>query len=155
MCRSCFIALSRPGPNPGPGLEQLHEDERSALSNIDRLRGWSGVFAKSLLLAPFFLWARDSETGAAALQGVIGGDMVTWMLLSLLEWPQRGFQVRLGAIFQIVLLVIFWNRGSLLDVSANANSTSVTAMAFLGVVLLKATAWGAQHSVESSGLSAG
>jgi len=112
-----------------------------------------GLAIKTALFVPFFVWARHSDTGAAALRGAVAADVFSWIVFSFLEWPFRRFRVTVGAAFEMLLVVLYWNRGGLFDITARSmESTAFSALFFFGVLFLKSGAWAGEQALEISGV---
>jgi hypothetical protein len=111
-----------------------------------------GVVFRTLLFLPLFVWARASETGAGALKGAVGGDLFAWAVLSLLLWPFRRAQVGAGAIVELALVGLYLQREALFEISADVETTAVSAGFFFGVLLLKTGIWAADHILEVTGV---
>jgi hypothetical protein len=142
---------SRPaGADTGPWAEA---DDLQDLLRRTVLATVLGLAAKVALFVPFFLWARSSELGAAALRGAVAADVFTWLVLSALEWPMRRFRVTAGAVFEVVLVLCYWNRGEVFDIiSPSVERTAFAALFFFGVVFAKAAVWAAEHALAISGV---
>lgn len=113
---------------------------------------FGGLALKTLVFVPFFVWARHSDLGAAALRGLVGADVLAWLLFGLLEWPFRRFQVTAGGVFELVLIVLYLNRGPLFEITSNMESTALSALFFFGFLTLKAGIWSAEHILEVTGV---
>lgn len=48
---------------------------------------YAGLLLKATFYLLMFLWARNTESGAAALQGVVYAELATWVVFVLLEAP--------------------------------------------------------------------
>ena len=123
-----------------------------AVERFELMLAWTGLAIKTLVFVGLFVWAGRSTTGAAALQGVVAAEVFTWFFFRILEWRFRGVQAQVGLIYQVMLMVMFWNRSSFFDIHQDAESIAASAGFFLLVVLIKAVAWGAEHAVTASGV---
>lgn len=152
LCPSCLSALSRDSANRGVG-----GDEGVALGLRDGLRRalfatGAGVFLRALLFLPLVLWARGSATGAAALQGAIGGDLFGWAVLSFLLWPLRRAQVGIGAFVELLLVGLYLQRETLFEISADTETTAISVLFFFAVLCGKTGAWAVDHILEITGV---
>ena len=111
-----------------------------------------GLVFKALVFVMLLWWAANSPTGAAALQGALGADIVTWLLFSVVRWQTRGLRVTLGAIFEVVLILIYLNRGDLFAITNDPVSGGLTLLFFIFFAVVKCAVWGAQQAVESTGV---
>ncbi|MHC4224486.1 MAG: hypothetical protein ACYSX0_07445 [Planctomycetota bacterium] len=114
---------------------------------------WSGLLVKTFVYVPLFVWAAASDTGAAALRGVVAADVFTWVVLTFLEWQHRRLKVKAGFVFEGILVLVYLNRDSLLDISTSAESTAVAMLFFLLFVVVKSGIWGVEHVLQVSGVT--
>jgi hypothetical protein len=152
LCPSCLKALETApravDAGPGAGTEGLRDLlRREVLATV------LGLAAKVTLFGTFFLWARTSPLGAAALRGAVAADAFTWLVFSALAWPLRRIRVTAGAVFEALLLLCYWNRGEIFDITAETiEETAFVAVFFFAVVFAKAAAWAAEHALVISGV---
>jgi hypothetical protein len=111
-----------------------------------------GLLARTALFVPLFLWAAASDTGAAALEGAVAGDLFGWAILSLLLWPFRRLQVGAGALFELVLVALYLQRETLFEITADAQATAVSVLCFFAVLFGKTGLWAAEHVLEITGV---
>lgn len=131
----------------------LRDEELRSLERLTARLAHAGLIAKALFFGGLFWWAATSELGAGALQGAVAADFFTWIVLSLLDWPFRGYQVRVGTAFEVVLLLLYVFRGSLFSIPAGAEPVAVAFLAFLAFAGVKLSVWGVQQALESSGVT--
>jgi hypothetical protein len=131
----------------------MRDEDLRAHRRLTAALTWSGLLAKAFVYVPLFVWAGASDTGAAALQGVVGADVFTWVVLTFLEWQHRRLQVKAGFVFEGILVFVYLNRGSLLDISTSAESTAVAMLFFLLFVVVKSGIWGVEHVLHVSGVT--
>ncbi len=150
LCPSCLGALDRAVPNRedaassgGPGRGLL----RHALAATG-----AGFLLRALLFLPLFLWARQSETGAAALKGAVGGDLFGWAVLSILLRPVRRAQLGAGAVVELVLIGLYLQREALFEITADAGTTAVSVLFFFGVLLATTAVRATAHVLEITGV---
>jgi len=127
------------------------EDARALLRRSLQAVG-AGVVFRALLFLPLFLWARASETGAAALKGAVGGDLLGWALLSVALWPFRRAQVGVGAVVELVLVGLYLQRETLFEISADIETTAISVLFFFAVLFAKTGIWAADHILEITGV---
>lgn len=112
----------------------------------------AGFLVRFALFLPLFLWARASDTGAGALKGAIGGELLAWALLSVLLWPFRRAQVGVSAILELVLVGLYLQRETLFEITSDIETTAVSVLFFFGVLILKTGFWSANHILEITGV---
>lgn len=151
LCRSCFIAL-RKAPEEGAPVAPLLPTEVRSLERLTAGLAYAGLIAKAGVFVLFFLWAARSPTGAAALQGAVIADVFTWVLFSLLEWHFRGFQIRVGAVFEAALLLFYTLRGEIFDIPTTVEGPAVAFLFFLLFASVKMGVWAAELALEVSGV---
>jgi len=150
MCRPCFKAKKRRDSGelgPPTGSSELQRLERFSVVLTS-----TGLAAKAFLYALCFWWANSSEIGAAALEGLFSADIFTFLVFCLLEWQFRGFQIKLGAAFELVLVSMYLNRHSLFDIPEDTERMAVTMLFFLLVCVVKCGIWAAHNAIEVSGV---
>ena len=123
-----------------------------ALNRLTRTLAFTGVLAKSALFFLLFLWARNSEVGSAALRGAVWADVFTWLVFSFVEYQFRRFQVTLGVVFEIVLIVLYFNRGAWFDISTETVAFAMSGLFFMLFTVVKAGVWGAELTLEVTGV---
>lgn len=149
LCASCLGAIARPVPNredagsPGAGPVTLLREALGAAG--------TGILLRALLFAPLFVWARQSETGTAALKGAVGGDLFGWALLSLLLRPARA-QVGVGAVVELVLVGLYLQREALFEITKDAETTAVSVLFFFGALLANTGVRAVRHVLEITGV---
>jgi hypothetical protein len=146
LCAACFSAIQRARPEPAD-VRALQQGYRRTI-----LATSGALLAKTLLFLPLFLWARGSDTGAAALRGAVGGDLFGWAALSLVLWPFRRVQVGAGAVFELVLVVLYLQRTTLFEITADIEATAVSVLFFFAVLFAKTGLWAADHILEITGV---
>jgi len=152
LCGSCFTSelwRETGEGTPPPPLKPLQLDSLRRLSAVLLLLG---LAAKAAVMVAFFLWAQKSPTGDAALRGVVCGDLFTWVIFSALDVRSGRLRVSVGAVFQVLLMLAFFNRGTLLAIPAAPAAMAMTVGAFFGFVLLKSAVWGAHHAIHVNGV---
>ncbi len=116
---------------------------------------YAGLVLKATFYVLMFVWARNSESGAAALQGVIYADILTWIAFVLLEAPFQMHRILTGSGFELLLVLIFLFRGELFDISADAASAGIGVLWFILFVALRAGIYGAEATLRNTGVTDG
>ena len=151
LCGRCFGAEKRLAGGGGQTSKLVGPDFAS-LRRLDRGLSIAGIVAKLVLFLLLFLWATKSPIGDAALKGVVIADLFTYLLFSVLDWHFRGLSITAGAIFQLLLILVFTNRHALLDFTEAPEVFAVTLGFFMLVTVFKSAIWAAEHILESGGL---
>lgn len=112
----------------------------------------AGILLRAIFFLPLFLWARRSETGAAALKGAVGGDLFGWAVLSVLLWPGRRAQVGIGALVELFLVGLYLRRETLFEITADIEVTAISVLFFFGVLFVKTGIWAADHVLAITGV---
>jgi hypothetical protein len=153
LCRRCFTAIRRAGKRePGPDAA-IGITEPTSWKRVTHTSAVVSIVAKGIIFLLFFLWARASEVGAGALRGAVGADLFTWAVFSLMEFPFRRFRFTLGAVFEIALLVFYFNRGAWLEITTDLEATAISVLFFFLVLFAKVGFWAAERTLEVSGVS--
>lgn len=143
LCTSCLSALAEAVPN--------REGSRGILSH-PFASATAGVLLRTLLFLPLFLWAHESETGAAALQGAVGGDLFGWAALTLLLRPFRKTQAGVGAVVELILVGLYLQRETLFEITNDIETTAISALFFFGVLFAKTGLRVADFVLEITGV---
>jgi len=152
FCRRCLIALRRGATPPAPPRDPSSGPDWAALRRWNALLGISGILAKSGFYLALFLWARGGGTGAAALHGFVAADIVTWIAFSVLEWDVRGFQIGIGAGFQLLVAVLYLARGEIFGAAEGAVEAGLSVLFFILFAAVKSAVWAAELVLESTGI---
>lgn len=171
ICRPCFrteadqlrtLETGGLGPgNPGVGLYGGESvGDRMARLNLraDRIHMgfiYAGLVLKALFYVGMFWWAGASESGAAALQGVVYADILTWIVFVLLEAPFQMHRILTGSGFELLLVLVFLFRGTLLDISTDAVSAGIGVLWFILFLALRAGIYGAEATLRNTGVTDG
>ena len=123
-----------------------------ALNRLTRTLAFTGILAKSAFFFLLFLWARDSEIGSAALRGAVWAAVFTWIVFSFVEYQFRRFQVTLGVVFEIALIILYFNRGAWFDISTETVAFAMSGLWFMLFTVVKAGVWGAELTLEVTGV---
>lgn len=150
LCPSCLSALERAVPNR-EGAGSSKAPGRGHLRHALAATG-AGILLRALLFLPLFLWARQSETGAAALKGAVGGDLFGWAVLSVLLRPVRRAQVGVTALVELALVGLYLQRETLFEITKDAETTAISVLFFFGVLLAKTGTRAAGHILEITGV---
>jgi hypothetical protein len=152
LCPTCFNRLKQaPAGTPVAGSFLESADVRELLQRTV-LATFAGLGAKTLLYVPLFLWARHSDLGAAALRGTVAADVFTWIVFAFLEWQFRKLRVTAGALFELVLVILYLNREALFDITGNVESTALSLLFFFAVMFGKTALWVAEWVLEFTGV---
>ena len=152
LCGSCFNSELWRETGEGAPPPPLKPLDLKSLRRLSAVLLLLGLAAKAAVFIGFFLWASESAVGDAALRGVVCGDLFTWIIFSALDFHFRKLRITVGAVFEIVLLMVFLNREALLSVPTAPAAMAMTVGAFFGFVLLKSAVWGAEHAIQASGV---
>lgn len=152
LCGRCFRAEKRLSGGGGELTSELVAPDFASLHRLNRNLTIAAMVAKSVLFLLFFLWASKSPIGDAALKGVVIADLSTFLLFSGLDWHFRGLPITVGAVFQIVLVLVFTNRHALLEIPEAPEFFAVTLGFFLLVAVFKSAIWAAEHVLEAGGI---
>jgi len=107
---------------------------------------YSRLIARTVFYALLFWWASRSETGAAALQGVVSADVITFLALGALRIPFQGLQLTIDGIFQFLLVVFFVNRDAIFSISGDTSFAGVMFIFFLAFTALRLAFWAAEQA---------
>jgi len=66
---------------------------------------YSGLLARTLLYGLLFWWASRSDAGAAALQGAVAADVLTFLILGAFRIPFEGLTLTVDNVFEFALIV--------------------------------------------------
>lgn len=156
LCPACFSALTRPAARTAPGTDDASrsgtQDARALVARTLAVTG-AGLLGKAVVFLPLFFWARASDTGAAALRGAVGGDVLGWAILSLFQWPFRRAQVGAGAIFEVVLVALYLQRTELFEITSDLDATAMSVLFFFFFLLGKAVVWAVERLLDISGVT--
>lgn len=152
LCAHCLTAVRQRADGSLPPLRLTEDPDLKALYRLDRHLAGAGIIAKALFFLFFFWWASRSPTGSAALRGALAADMLTFFVFSLTDWNFRGFQIRSGAAFEFLLVMLYLNREPLFRISADPVDNALVMLFFLLFAVLKTGVWGAQHAMEVTGV---
>ncbi len=130
----------------------MESAELASLRKIDLTLTYLGLGAKAMGYLLLFLWARSSELGAGALDGIVAADVFTWIVFSVIEWPFRGFQVRAGLVFESVLVVVYLSRQSLFGVQDSPEGIAMAFLFFMLFACVKASVYAMEHVLEVTGV---
>ena len=132
---------------------QVAADDLAGMLKQNLLLTFRAVAGKTVFFVPLFLWAHHSDIGSAALRGAVGADIFTWIVLSLIDWPFRRLQVSVGLVFEIVLIVIYLNRGPLFDIDGDIETIALSMLFFLLVMIGKTVLWTAERVLDINGVT--
>ncbi len=116
---------------------------------------YAGLLLKATFYLLMFLWARNSESGAAALQGVVYAELVTWIVFVLLEAPFQMHRILTGSGLELLLVIIFLFRGTLFEISTDAVFAGIGILWFILFVALRAGIYGAEATLRNTGVTDG
>lgn len=152
LCPPCLSAIQGAASNrEGAGSEGDIPGSRALLRAVFTALG-AGILLRGILFLPLFLWARGSETGAAALKGAVGGDLFGWALLSLLLRPVRRGRIGAGALVELALVGLYLKREALFEITADIETTAISVLFFFGVLFAKTGFWAADHVLDITGV---
>ena len=126
--------------------------ELASLRKIDFTLTYLGLGAKAAGYFLLFLWARDSEMGAGALDGIVAADVFTWIVFSLIEWQFRGFQVCAGLVFEIILVVLYVSRQPIFGVQDSPEGVAMAILFFMLFASVKTSLYAMEHVLEVTGV---
>lgn len=110
---------------------------------------YAGLAFRTLVYGLLFWWASRSETGAAALQGAVAADVITFLILGAFRIPFHGLELTVDTVFEFALIVFYLSRRALFDISEAAEFAGVSLLFFLGFAAVRLGIWGAEQSTES------
>ena len=116
---------------------------------------YAGLVLKATFYVLMFVWARNSESGAAALQGVVYADILTWIVFVLLEAPFQMHRILTGSGLELLLVIIFLFRGTLFEISTDAVFAGIGILWFILFVALRAGIYGAEATLRNTGVTDG
>jgi hypothetical protein len=122
--------------------------DESARERWEMRLAYAGLFAKTLLYTLLFVWAARTEIGAAALQGVVAADVLTFVLLGALRIPFDGFEFTVDGAFEMVLVLIFLLRGALFDIPTDVEFAATSLLFFLLFVPVRTMLWGIDQVID-------
>jgi hypothetical protein len=111
-----------------------------------------GLIFRGLVFLGFFLWAQAGTTGAGILRGAVAGDVIAWMVLSAVDWPFRRVRITINGLFELALVLLYFQRDTLFPSVDDAQSIAVSTAAFFVVLFARAAAWGVEHALRISGV---
>jgi hypothetical protein len=152
MCRECFKRLWEEPCTDEPTPDTLARTEVRSLEHLNLVLLGASALAKTVFFVGIFLWARVSEIGAAALDGFVGAEILTWAVFTVLDRSFRGTQIRYGLLFEIVLVVAYLTRHSIIAVDASPSQMGMTFFFGLLFVTVKSTLWYAETILEMTGV---
>jgi hypothetical protein len=147
LCPICFSGRAHPGGTDASGAEDPRSLLRRSLASLG-----AGLALRAVLFVPLFLWARASDTGAAALKGAVGGDLFGWAVLTVFLRPFRRARFGLGALVELVLVGLYLQRETLFEISASGDATAISMLLFFLVFFAKTGIWAADHILEITGV---
>lgn len=109
---------------------------------------YGGLLARTVGYGLLFWWASRTSTGAAALQGAVAADVLTFLLLGALRVALDGFEVTVDGVFQFVLVLLYLARGALFDIPTDVEFAATSLLFFLLFLPLRVLLWGADQIVE-------
>ena len=152
LCPICLTALDQiEEGEPGPGTLEVAR-RMAGLHRLADGLATGGLVFKALVFALLLWWAATSPIGAAALQGALGADILTWLLFSITRWHARGLRVTPGAVFEVVLIIVYLKRGDLFAITHDPVSGGLTLLFFIFFAVVKCAVWGAQQAIGSTGV---
>ena len=102
---------------------------------------YGGLAAKALVYLVLFIWASRTQVGAAALQGAVVADVLTFLLLGLLKLPTDGFEVTVDGAFEVALVLVYLGRGALFDIPTDVEFAATSLLFFLLFVPVRVVLW--------------
>ena len=138
-CSRCFQALRNAPVLDTEAERRIPPQDLRGYLRQTALLTFGALAGKAVLFLPLFLWAQNSDVGAAALRGAVGADVFTWIAFSVIAWPFGRFRVGAGAIFELLLVLVYLNRDTLFDITTNIEATAIS-MVFFGLVMFGKTA---------------
>jgi hypothetical protein len=109
---------------------------------------YGGLLAKTVFYALLFWWAARTPAGAAALQGAVAADVLTFLLLGAFRVAFDGFEVTVDGVFEVVLVLIFVARGALFDIPTDVEFAATSLLFFLLFVPVRVLLWGVDQVIE-------
>ncbi|MFQ5845546.1 MAG: hypothetical protein ACE5JG_11230 [Planctomycetota bacterium] len=114
---------------------------------------YAGLGAKACFYLLLFWWASRSDRGAAALEGVVWADVITWGVFGVLELPFQPLRVGLGFGFEVFVLVLFFFRGTWFDIATDPVSFGVGVLWFVLFATFRAVLYGAESALQAAGIT--
>ena len=130
----------------------VESSELASLRKVDVTLTYLGLGAKTVGYLLLFSWARNSEMGAGALDGIVAADVFTWFIFSFIEWQYRGFQVCVGLVFEIVLVLVYLSRQSLFGVQDSPEGVAMAILFFMLFACVKTSLYAMEHVLEITGV---
>ena len=109
---------------------------------------YGGLLAKTVFYSLLFWWASRTPVGAAALQGAVAADVLTFLLLGAFRVAFDGFEVTVDGVFELVLVLLFLARGALFDIPTDVEFAATSLLFFLLFVPFRVLLWGADQVIE-------
>ena len=113
------------------------------------LLAYGGLIARTFFYLLLFVWATHYTVGAAALQGAVAADVITWFVLGAFRIPFEGLELTVDGVFELALIVFFLNRGSLFSIAGNVEFAGVSFFAFLLFAAVRLAVWGTETAMDS------
>ena len=110
---------------------------------------YGGLFARTILYALLFWWASRSEVGAAALQGSVAADIITFLILGAFRSAFDGFTITVDSAFEFALVILYLSRRLLFDISDDIAFAGISLLFFLAFASVRLGIWGAGQSEET------
>ena len=150
LCRRAVEGLAqRRAPEPlTPGLRAARAP---AWERWSLVLAYGGLVARTLFYLLLFVWAAHSNFGAAALQGVVAADVITWTLLGAARIPFDGLELTVDGVFEFALIVLYLNRDALFRMDGDVEFAGISFLAFLGFASTRLVIWATENAVGAVG----
>ena len=142
LCRRCIEKLGARRQALAPTRPLNAERWSLALA-------YSGLIVRTGVYVLLFWWASRGEAGAAALQGAVAADILTFLILGAIRMAFDGVSVTVDAAFEFMLIVLYLSRHMLFDIRDNASHAGVALIFFLAFASVRLGVWGAGQAEDS------
>jgi len=139
LCQHCVERIAARRRPPG-------ELQPSAAERWSLVLAYGGLLLHALFYALMFWWASRSDTGSAALQGVVAADVLSFLGLGAFKIVFDGLEITVDGMFQFVLVVLFLNRDALFSIDKDAEFAGTSFLFFLAFVAVRLGVWGAEQA---------
>ncbi len=148
LCRRAVEGLAdRRADAPLP--PSIREARAPTWDRWSLLLAYGGLIARTFFYLLLFAWASHYTIGAAALQGAVAADVITWFVLGAFRIPFEGLEVTVDGIFELALIVFYLNRDSFFSIAGNVEFAGVSFFAFLLFAAVRLAIWGTESTMDS------